>query len=1086
MRSVSNWDFQNGVVPSALTANSGSTSVSSTSTMTLAGLEGSLANRSNFYVTISNTSGGNVRYAVVSSANAAGNTLTLAPTPTSASPSSSPPAPALSWVAGERVELAAGLGAPLALDFNNNALADTTAERVNFNVSSAVNKPGSARINGGMAVAGYSFLQYLRAPRQASATDAAGTIKVSGLVAVNSTSVPTVAGVLQNGAPTGNRTLVNSNAADFPFAGAETPDQKFSIVEDGLNRIANSPQPARQVQPFTPPDISQGGSGFGRYRQMTKYSQPAVSGDPPQAGAYGYGQGIYINNPQDKEKIGAPTYTSSQEMSQAQLEELWFDPSVPGNTDFTKSHLRAGPPRPANVSDVSLEQQHLRGWIAPDEFLPRGALVEINPDATITVTLDSIEDGAGTIPGTSERYNEGPVPTKGWRDANGNLINGTLGGKYSRTVNWPENGVIFAEGNIRIRGKASTTNPARNLTVVSMNNIYVEDSLGAGDKKVLLLARRNVVANPTRIMGRPQAQTRAGAGSSGTTIAVRDTGLFHVGDRIQIGSGATYRRVTNVGATTLTVNSAPGTTPTDGTTVIALQTDPTNSTGTRPFFGAQTPYLRAETQAMPRRFWLGGTSAIRVAMRHAGAESPAIEVETTGTPPTLRLGNKITTPPNAPPAPLQITSAEKNLTVENDPYSPYPSTPATDTIDQLVADMNSGATTLTDGWQYNASAIGGYGITPYRYLAGAGLRYKIDPTVAPTAFASREDVSTATKEFTMATSVRVSVNDGEAVLQLEDGSGGYLGFAQFGFSPLFNGFEDALTIDRTFYTAFTSTSSGTNPLFAYLTTDSRYIANNLIANNMNTLTWRFHETVAGAGSPEDGFFSETGNRRLPYYALGRVKLENLDQYNTTNAFETLDAGYTMDINAYVYAQEGGWFIIPGVYFDERLKTSPSGISFVDLNNNFATTPEPEIGEYYDANGSGSADAGEGLDFNRDGVITRAEEVGLFRFLRYNYSIKFTGAIMENKTALIEDPDGTGPLRGPASDWTDKWAKVTTNSSNFTGTAPTDTFVSNTMTTANGNFATIEYNYDSDAALEALITQTGFNPPISPDLIYQSG
>jgi hypothetical protein len=39
-------------------------------------------------------------------------------------------------------------------------------------------------------------------------------------------------------------------------------------------------------------------------------------------------------------------------------------------------------------------------------------------------------------------------------------------------VPWPANGIVFAEGNLRVRGTA--TNPPRSLTVVSMNNIYIE------------------------------------------------------------------------------------------------------------------------------------------------------------------------------------------------------------------------------------------------------------------------------------------------------------------------------------------------------------------------------------------------------------------------------------------------------------------------------------------------------------------------------------------------------------------------------------------------------------------------------------
>lgn len=1081
MRSVSNWDFQDESVPTAQTANSGSTSTTATTTMVLASPQGSFAGRSNFYITISDSAGTNIRYAVVREANATGNILTLAPTATPSVPSEMPAAPAITWAVNERVESAAALGAQSALDFDNSGVANITNERVDFRVSTAPSTPGSIRVNGGLVLLGNAFMDNLLAPRQSSTTNPPGQIKASGLITVNSSSAPLLSGILDDGTAggvaTGTQTLLSSSDGNFPFAGAGLPEQKATIVEDGANRISGSPEPTRQVKSFTPPDITKGGNGFGRYRELTKYSAPANSGDPLQAAAYGYGQGIYINNPEDTEKIGAPVSSVVREMTQSELERLLFDHSIPGGTDESLAYLRSGTPLLANVNNVSLEQQHLRGWIAPDEFLPRGALVEINSNATLTITLDSISDGVGD--------NIDPVAAKSWRDENGDLINGTQGGVYRReNIPWPANGVLFAEGNIRLRGKATTVSPALpSLTVVSMKNIYIEGSIGVTGKKLVLLARKNVIVNPTRIVGRPFAQTRAGVGSTNTDIVVRDSALFNVGDRVQVGNGASYRYITAKSGNTLTLNAALGATPIDGTTVVRLQQDPINSTGTRPFFGNQTPYIKTETntesQAFQRRFWLeGAPGAVRLAMRHGAQEIPALTLETTGAAPSnLQLGNKLSPAPNTPPAPLIVNSTEKNITIENDGNSPYPSDPATDTLNDLVNDLNGSYNTITDGWQYSAvlpvppGPEPNYGSVPFRYLAGIGLRYKNDPTtptIAPTAYASRQAITATAQRLYLATSIGLSVNNAEALLQLEDGAGGFVGINRFGFNFDFNLPEDALTVDRSFYSVFTDTDAGTNPLFADITTDSRRIANGLIGDGFNNIAWRFPDDVMPA-------FNLT--RPLPNYALRRVKLENLNQYNGAN-FETLEPGYTLEINAYVYAQEGSWLVIPGVYFDERVKTTSTGVSFIDLNNNGFI----EAGEYIDGNGNSAPDVNEALDFNRDGVISREEQTGVHRFLRYNYKVRFTGAIMENKSALIEDPDGTGPIRGFVADWTDKWANVRTTATNF----PTTNFDPSTMSVVNNNYSTIEYNFDPSAARQEFINDTGFLPPISPDLIYQTG
>jgi hypothetical protein len=760
-------------------------------------------------------------------------------------------------------------------------------------------------------------------------------------------------------------------------------------------------------------------------------------------------------------------------MTQGELESLWFD-----TAGSSAAYLRSGAPIARTDATASLEQQHLRGWVAPDEFLPRGVLIEINADSTLTITRDSrVDDPTGSTASNGPGYNEGGTPRKGWYNNDGSLAgHSTYGGVYTKVLSWPQNGVIFAEGNVRIRGKASSINPPRNLTVVSMNNIYIEDSLGAGNKKVLLLAKRNVVVNPTRVLGRPEAYTRL-VSRSGNTITVQDSTGFRVGDRIEMvqGTGETRRFITSISGNTIVLNGTGG--GTAGTAIVRLQLDPYNlASPSRPFFGSATPYLDAETHAFSRRFWLEGSpGAVRFAVRHGAEYRAAISIQANGValPSKADLSNKLTHPAPAQP-PLQVASADKKLRIEHSSIDEFPGAPVTDTIASLITQLNNRYPKYpadpTATWWYDASTVivgsRDYSALPYRYLAGVGLRYRFNPGTAPGLFPFRQSILPSVvavdKQFPIGTSVKVSINGSDAALQLEDGSGGFTGVNQIGFAPNFNDAEDALTTDRSFYT--TLSGGATSPGFQHLVNDSRRVANNLSGNGWNTLVWRFHDDVLAE-------FNDTavgGNppRSIPRYGFNRIKLENLSQYNINNAFENLDAGYTLDINAYVYAQEGSWFILPGVQFNERMRTDSSG-------------------GYQDLDGDNARGPGENLDLNRDGLIQREEQAAVQRFLRYNYHIRFTGSIMENKTALIEDPDGSGALRGPVADWTDKWAVTKLNAGNFSGSARGDTFNASTLSTTSGNFATVEYNFDPSAAQETLTTLDGWHPPVSSELLYQS-
>jgi hypothetical protein len=238
--------------------------------------------------------------------------------------------------------------------------------------------------------------------------------------------------------------------------------------------------------------------------------------------------------------------------------------------------------------------------LARTNFRPRGALVEINADNTLTITLDSRDDSAA--------YNLGAAAHKGWRDARGHLLgHATAGGVYTQTFAWPQNGVVFAEGNLRVRGQAN--DPPHSLTFVSMNNIYIEGSLRAGTRKVALLARRNVVVNPTGVLARTDEQTLLQTPVTTvptTSIRVYDASGFRAGDWIYLDNNSSNAQnvcVQSVDVATNTLRLLPSTPVTSTQPAlrpVRSKTDPLNNG--EPF----TRYNRLDrfSQALQRRFIL--------------------------------------------------------------------------------------------------------------------------------------------------------------------------------------------------------------------------------------------------------------------------------------------------------------------------------------------------------------------------------------------------------------------------------------------------------------------------------------------------
>ncbi|HEX8234526.1 MAG TPA: hypothetical protein VF600_01075 [Abditibacteriaceae bacterium] len=1113
MRSVTNWDFGQKAVPVAQVA------ASPPPTSTQFSLEAppgaSLLSATNpvfpltltsgpFYILIGDPKSGRVRGAVVESY--AFDTSVTPPRNVMKLSLALGAAPA----AGERVEMAGALGAPSFLDYDGSGGPfDAAKERIDFWLSADTSTSASAggvRVNGSLLWYGDVKAAGLRSPQSAtygqSATDTVpGAIKASGLMQImqettTPASTPQVAitGQYFNGRSNQNtpaNTTLDSSSAERTFPGnwsGMTAGEKAQLVDDGWNRLqGEETAQTRNVQPFTPPDITSDQQGLSRYRNLSKYSQPAKSSDGPSAALHGYGQGIYLDNTTDRERVYDGTKNFLREMNQAELRQLWLAASGP---DFS----RGGSAQAITSPTASLEQQHLRGWVGSDEFRARGALVELNGN-TLSITREMRDDNTAT----DTTRSQGPVPSKGWKDAGGKLLGDSsvagpsLGGVYRQTLPWPQNGILFAEGNIRIKGVAA--NARRSLTVVSMNNIYIEGSLvagslGAGNRKILLLARKNVILNPTAVVSRVEAQTRlrSGAASGARTLSVYDAGGFRAGDWITFDAGTIAEHSVCVESVSLGSNNndsitlrndTPLRSPQSTNAVVSAQGDPHGA-----IVETQMSRIGLAPSGLPqvlqRRVDVNlpsVSSGVRLALRHGGERREAFRVSvepgTMGSSPTNAwLSHKLASDAET----TVVQSAQKQLQVqygttptEVDVFpQPAPSTNAAAAAYKLLfapGDIDPTANLRNNIeqrradpllWHYSVSfpprpnppiGLGSYEQPsprpPFYFLAALGNRLGS----AGGAFPWRDDIAPPVGggpspgyALPMATSVVARVNGDTSVLRSDrynpslGTSSGYEEVGQLGISavhgvtstPTSEGWEDVLTSDQSFY----------NGTASWLDNRTLY---GLVNNSQNTIALKINDLVAP-------YFSGVSDPFLPRYHLSRLKLEDVGQ-NANHEFESLQPSQTLDVRAFVYAQEGSWIVLPGDYFDASVRN--------------------------------------GVDVDRNGIITRAEQVAGYRFRRYNTRISFTGAIMENRTEIVAN---SGAVPGAVADWMDKWATVRIDSGNWSGADAGATFNNDlrydSSNPGTNDFPNISYTYDDEVVKGLYEDDAGLQVPFEVKLYYQ--
>jgi hypothetical protein len=205
---------------------------------------------------------------------------------------------------------------------------------------------------------------------------------------------------------------------------------------------------------------------------------------------------------------------------------------------------------------------------------------------------------------------------------------------------WPENGVIFAEGNVRVRGVSN--NPPRSLTIVSMGNIFIEGSTAlkaasGTTAKLLLMARKNVVLNPTQQIAQVDVQTLL---AQPATAGQQPSQLWMLQDlRKVIGfTSITGRAMNRLFASLLSIQQpgssrwiGPVSSAQDAGQAVRSKTDPLFQTSvgggaTKNLVATQRIQMERFGQVLQRRFRTDTDADVRLALKHSAARQDALVV----------------------------------------------------------------------------------------------------------------------------------------------------------------------------------------------------------------------------------------------------------------------------------------------------------------------------------------------------------------------------------------------------------------------------------------------------------------------------
>lgn len=329
-------------------------------------------------------------------------------------------------------------------------------------------KTGPIRVNGDLLWQGDNIV-YLRGVGTGSEILPLSAVEVAGDIlhdANTSVNVQTV--VVGGPSPSGNAAPSRLNGS---LNNGFTAFQGF--YRDGSD-IPDTNGFARNIRRLDPPlvDLEDPSTGQVRYRQLT-----ADSGEWAKLGSrtvnsarYGYGRGLYIDNRRDVQEEGSSIFGGRNTLASE-----WTHPD---------------------------RQRNWKGAY----YVPPGAVLRVTPDGN----NGSIYITRTDITRSGQKYT--------WHsyDPVNKVLTAEPGYGPTYRFDYPENGVVFAEGNIRITGVVKA---GRQLTIVSNENIYIEGNIIKEDENtsaIALLARKNVVLNTTQFLSLPPASSAVWESTRGT------------------------------------------------------------------------------------------------------------------------------------------------------------------------------------------------------------------------------------------------------------------------------------------------------------------------------------------------------------------------------------------------------------------------------------------------------------------------------------------------------------------------------------------------------------------------------------------
>ncbi len=399
-------------------------------------------------------------------------------------------------------------------DKNGNRVPDGTAVIVNRPIYNVYQ--GAIRSNTDLTFYGLNYVSL--DPRRGDAVQVSGSIRLDkvgdGLgattsldptkVLVTAAATTPVSGLgATSGVPAQGNLLPSLSGSFTTLAGLVRDNPRGNETQDLTADAGNSN--LRAVPRLEPPlmDAATGDNGLTRYRSLTRDSAPlpvsqtgndtaanatnvAVGIDSRYAGAYGWGQNLYIAN-----AVDLPSFSNSGSAvanTTSQRSE-WLNPTQSGANS-------------SNGATATLTKNwHANGVYEPPAvtitLTPRWfALTRSRDSGTADLSyLRSPKDGQAITQTTLYRYTYdaagalATAPTAGID--NGSLVAAKFAGYPATRVVAGANNVsyyegemvIFAEGNVRIKGTVGGFDPetgetfVRHLTVVTNGTVYFDGSL---------------------------------------------------------------------------------------------------------------------------------------------------------------------------------------------------------------------------------------------------------------------------------------------------------------------------------------------------------------------------------------------------------------------------------------------------------------------------------------------------------------------------------------------------------------------------------------------------------------------------------